>query len=289
MESSPELEELVDLLDLQRHGPHSFRGGSPTRRTRSLFGGQLVAQALVAAGRSTPGDRIPHSLHAYFLRPGDPLRPLEFAVETIRDGRNYHHRQVVVTQDDREIFRQLMGFTVNQPGPHYQPQGAVADQAVDPGSFTDYLDWTMAGTDNPDHPWRSESKPIEVTFEHAPPADPGGVVTGPLRMWMRLRGKVASSDPLVHAALLAWMSDTTLADLAILCHGRRWVDTGVVSVSLDHSMWFLEPARADGWLRFDQEVTHTAGGRGLVRGLFVTPEGREVAAVSQEAVVGLGD
>ncbi len=292
MESSPEFEELLDLLDLQPDGPLGFRGGSPKGRTRALFGGQLVAQALIAAGRTTPAERVPHSLHAYFLRPGDPTKPLDFAVEAIRDGRNYHHRQVVVTQQGREIFRQLAGFTVDQPGASYQALADTPDaatDAVDPASLTDYIGWTMAGTDNPDHPWPSETTAIEVTFEQAPPAERGAVVTGQLRMWMRLRGSVPGADPLLHGALLAWMSDKTLADLAILCHGYRWLDHGVSSVSLDHSMWFHEPARADGWLRFDQEVDRTAGGRGLVRGRFVTPDGRQVAAAAQEAVVGLPD
>jgi len=291
MESSPEFAELLDLLDLQPNGPHGFRGGSPKGRTRALFGGQLVAQALIAAGRTTPAERVPHSLHAYFLRPGDPTKALEFAVEAVRDGRNYHHRQVVVTQEGREIFRQLAGFTVDQPGPRYQALAEIdaAAEGVDPADFTDYIDWTMAGTDNPDHPWPSETTAIEVTFEQAPPAERGGVVTGQLRMWMRMRGSVPGSDPLLHGALLSWMSDKTLADLAILCHGRRWLDHGVTSVSLDHSMWFHEPARADGWLRFDQEVDRTAGGRGLVRGRFVTPDGRLVASAAQEAVVGLPD
>ena len=294
---SAEFVELLELLDLElldpdglTDDPRRFRGRSPRGRTRSVFGGQFVAQSLVAAGRTVPEGRVPHSLHAYFLRAGDPLVPIDYAVETIRDGRSYHHRQVVASQDGREVFRLLAGFTVDRPGPRYQPPlpGPPPD-GTDPAGHPGYVRWTMASSTVDEHPWEHEPTPLEITFEDAPAPVAGEPVFGVQRMWLRLQGTVPSDDPVLHAALLAWMSDKTLADLAILAHGSRWVDDGVVSLSLDHSMWFLEPVRADGWIRFDQQVDHTAGGRGLVRGSFVTPDGRQVAVATQEATVGLPD
>lgn len=301
-ERSDELDELLRLLDVQPDGPGCFRGDSPADRGRTVFGGQLIAQALIAAGRTVQPGRGPHSMHAYFLRPGDPRRPLIFTVEAVRDGRNYHHRQVSTHQDGKEVFRLVAGFTAGTDGPQYQaaptPEPTPEplellepiERAVppDPAHFADYAAWTMAAATVPYHPWQDEATPLQITFQNAPDVVSGEPVGGPLRMWMRLKGAVPGDDPTLHAALLAWISDKTLADLAILVHGRRWVDDGVTSLSLDHAMWFLEPARADGWLRFDQEVERTAGGRGLVRGAFFDAAGRHIATAAQEAVVGLG-
>jgi acyl-CoA thioesterase II len=325
MSSCPEFDELLTLLELEAAGPDRFVGRSPAGRTRSIFGGQFAAQALMAAGRTVPDGRAPHSLHAYFLRAGDPRRPIEYRTEVVRDGRTYHHRQVVAAQDGKEVFRLLAGFTAAGSGPYHQPPGGSVpvprpagaggghhpdgtvgadpdrppvppDRFLDgggrehgDGAWCDYVSWTMAGTDNTDHPWAGETTPLDVVLADPPDPAHGRPVPTPLRMWIRLRGTVPSEDPLLHAALLAWVSDKTLADLAILVHGRRWVDDGVTSVSLDHTMWFLEPARADGWLRFDQQVDHTAGGRGLVRGALCTADGRQVAIAAQEAIVGLPD
>lgn len=280
--------ELVGLLELERAGPTRFRAGSPADRTRSLFGGQLLAQALVAAGRTVEDTRVPHSLHAYFLRPGDPAVPLELAVEAVRDGRSYQHRQVVVSQRDREVFRLVGSFVTGLDGPWYQPPSSATE--ADPATFADYVSWTVEGSTRPEHPWASEPSAVELRYEAAPTPGPGGgsgAVTGVQRIWMRLHGTVPSEDPLLHAALLAWLSDKTLSDSTSLVHGHRWIDDGVSSLSLDHAMWFLEPARADGWLRFEQEVEATGRGRGLVRGSFVTAAGRRIASVAQEATLSL--
>jgi acyl-CoA thioesterase-2 len=280
--------ELLDLLDLERAGPSQFVGASPAGRNRSLFGGQLLAQALVAAGRTVDGGKVAHSLHAYFLRPGDPTVPLELAVEAVRDGRNYQHRQVVVHQRDREVLRLVTSFVVPQPGPTYQAPTTVSE--ADPATFTDYVRWTVEGSTNPGHEWANEDSPAELRFEEAPASGPHGgqhALTRPQRIWMRLHGTVPSEDPLLHAALLAWLSDKTLSDCLLLAHGHRWLDDGASSVSLDHSMWFLEPARADGWLCLEQSAEATAGGRGLARGSICTADGRRIASLAQEATVGV--
>ncbi len=280
--------ELLQLLDLEPAGPSSFRGASPVGRERSVFGGQLLAQALVAAGRTVGDDKVAHSLHGYFLRPGDPTIPLELAVEAVRDGRNYQHRQVTVHQRNREVFRLVASFVVRQPGPDYQAPTTVSE--ADPATFADYVRWTVEGSTNPEHEWASERTPVELRFEGAPRQGPrrgDHALTGPQRIWMRLHSTVPSDDPLLHAALLAWLSDKTLSDGMLLAHGHRWIDAGASSLSLDHSMWFLAPTRADGWLCLEQEVEATAGGRGLARGTFSSADGRRIAAVAQEATVDL--
>lgn len=275
--------ELLAVLDIERRGPATFRARSPHDRTRSIFGGQLLAQALIAAGRTAEHGRLVHSLHAYFLRPGDPARPLDITVETLRDGRAYQHRQAVISQEGKEVLRLLAGFVVPQEGATYQQPVTVGE--ADPAAFADYVRWTLDGSHQPDHPWASEARLVELRYEDAPPPEPGQRVEAPLRIWARLHDRIDSDDPVLHAALLAWISDKTLADLTVLVHGHRWLDPGVTSLSLDHAMWYAVAARADGWLLFEQEVLVTAARRGLVQGTFVSPTGRRLATATQEALL----
>lgn len=202
--SAASFDELLRLLDLEQTAPSRFRGASPAGRNRSVFGGQLLAQALMAAGRTVDDGKVAHSLHAYFLRPGDATTLMELAVEAVRDGRNHQHRQVVVRQRDREVFRLASSFVVRRPGPTYQAPTTIGE--ADPATFTDYVRWTVDGSTNPDHEWASEDSPVELRFEGAPPRGPHRgehALTGPQRIWMRLHGTVPSDDPLLHATLLA--------------------------------------------------------------------------------------
>ncbi|MEZ5231207.1 MAG: thioesterase family protein [Acidimicrobiales bacterium] len=283
----PAFAELLEVLQLDRVGPSRFRARSPHDRTRSIFGGQLIAQALVAAGHTAEHGRLVHSMHAYFLRPGDPALPLDIEVEAIRDGRAYQHRQAVVSQGGKEVLRLLAGFVVPQDGAAFQVPVAVGE--ADPAGFTDYIGWTLDGSRTPDHPWGEESRPVALRYEGAPPPEVGQRIERPLRIWCRLHDRVDSDDPILHAALLAWISDKTLADLTVLVHGYRWMDPGVSSLSLDHAMWYAGRVRADGWLLFEQEVLQTASQRGLVQGAFVSPTGQRLATACQEALVGLPD
>jgi acyl-CoA thioesterase-2 len=287
-----DLHDLLDVLDLDEDAADSFVGRTPASRTRSIFGGQFLAQALLAAGATVDGERPPHSLHGYFLRAGDPTLPIHYRVNVVRDGRGFSHRQVDATQDGRDVFRLLASFQRPVEGPdHDDPVAAAAGPADAPDDGgadpVDYHAWEAAGTDNPDHDALAAPGPVDIRFQGAPPPAYGQVVRGPQCLWTRIAGDVPGDSPLLHAALLAWLSDKTIADFATLAHGRRWVDTGADSLSLDHAMWFLRPARADRWLRFVQESPSSAGGRGLTRGEFVDGSGRRVASVVQEALITL--
>jgi acyl-CoA thioesterase-2 len=293
-----ELTDLLDVLDLEPTGADGdgdgeeggvFIGRTPASRTRSIFGGQFLAQALLAAGATVEAERPPHSLHGYFLRAGDPTVPIRYRVGRLRDGRSFSHRQVDASQDGRDVFRLLASFQRPVEGPDHDEAVAGATDAAeepdDPSLDVDYHAWEAAGTDNPTHDALTAPGPVAIRFRGAPPPEWGQVVRGPQCLWARIVGDVPSDSPLLHAALLAWLSDKTIADFATLAHGRRWVDSGTDSISLDHAMWFLRPARADRWLRFVQESPSSTGGRGLTRGDFVDARGRRVASAVQETLI----
>jgi acyl-CoA thioesterase II len=282
-------------LDVTPVGGGAFEGRSPQARSRPVFGGQFLAQALVAAGRTVEAGRVPHSLHAYFLRSGPPYVPICYEVEAVRDGRGFSHREVVARQESKEVFRLACSFQVPAPGlDHDGPApgvdvgvlgGAGGAGTVDPASFPGYVDWARASTDNQDHEWFTEEPPLDIRFEGAPPPADRTPMVGPWRLWMRMRERVPSDDPVLHAALLAWMSDKTVSDVTLFPHGRRWTDAGSDVLSLDHAMWFLRPSRADEWALFLHEAPFTGGGRGLARGDLFSLGGGRVASVVQEALV----
>jgi acyl-CoA thioesterase-2 len=280
-----DLAELLDVLNLRPAGASVFEGRSPGGRTRSVFGGQFLAQALVAAGRTVPPDRRPHSLHAYFLRAGNPSVPIRYEVDEVRDGRGFSHREIHASQQGREVFRLMTSFQVPQSGPEYDEVVPMND--VDPEALPDYDAWGLAGTDNAAHDVYTVPSPVDLRYETEAEPCFGQVVQGPQRVWARIAGKVPGEDPLLHAALLAWLSDKTAADFAPLAHGHRWTDVGTDSLSLDHAMWFLRPARADRWLLYRQGSPSTTGGRGMTSGELCTPDGTRVAMMVQEVLITL--
>ncbi len=288
--------QLVDVLTPEPIGQDRhdrFRGSSPTDRDRQIYGGQYLAQALLASAATVDPDRSPHSLHAVFLRPGSPGRPIEYRVDRIRDGRTASHRSVMAIQDDVEIFRQHVSFQIDRAGPSYPPPEPPGSD-LDPSSLMPYREWVRDLSDQPDHDWFTENRPIDLRIEHPPSTMPRSPIEQPIDVWMRLvvdpaddpnTGLVdlTGASPVVHAALLAWMSDKTIADVTLYPHGRSWTDQGADLLSLDHAMWFFEPVRADRWHRLRHEVPATRRGRGLARGEFTTTDGVVVASVAQEA------
>jgi len=279
-----DLDELLAVLRLEGEGGDLFTGRSPADRDRPVYGGQFLAQALLAAGATVEPGRAPHSLHAYFVRSGPAQVPIDYVVDRVRDGRNFSHRAVVARQDGKEVFRLIASFQVPSSGLSHQEPFEVPT-GTDPAAFPGYRAWVADLSDNDDHPWFREQVPVDIRFEDAPPARPRRPIGGTLRIWMRLVGRVPSDDPTLHAALLAWMSDKTISDVTMYPHGRSWTDAGTDILSLDHAMWFYEPARADEWVLFTHETPATRGGRGLARGDLVTLDGRRVGAVAQEALL----
>jgi acyl-CoA thioesterase-2 len=284
--------DLVELLDLAAAGPGRFTGRSATLGLPQLFGGQLVAQSLIAAGRTVDG-RSPHSLHAHFLRPGRPDDPLEFHVEPLREGRLLATRQVTVRQDDRPICQAVLSFAQAVEGPRHGrspapvppadellPLPEVAARFGGLGPVWDgFLSVDVRLPHPPDAPPPERPGPLGAV-RPAQPADP---------VWMRVAGPLPD-DPLVHAAALLYLSDLMLISASVAPHGyhlghERAFDEQWVAVSLDHAVWFHAPARADAWLLFEQVSPVAGDGRALMHAAVFDAAGVPTATVVQEALV----
>ncbi|BDH10004.1 acyl-CoA thioesterase [Streptomyces hygroscopicus] len=287
------LESLLGLLALERIEQDIFRGRSRPSVVPRVFGGQVAAQALVAAGRTVPADRPPHSLHAYFLRPGDPGAPIVYTVDRIRDGRSFTTRRVVAVQHGQPVFHLSASFQVTEDGLEHQepmppapdplelPTAAemlprYADRFVDPGVAERLLESRAA---------------IDLRYVDAPPFGTVGEIRDPRsQVWFRTQGKLDDDGeiprPLLDICLVTYVSDMTLLDSILLAHGRGgWAVGDVVGASLDHAMWFHRPLRADEWLLYDQESPTAQGGRGLGKGRIFTADGQLAVSVIQEGVI----
>ncbi|MCU1618792.1 MAG: Acyl-CoA thioesterase [Modestobacter sp.] len=277
---------LQDILDLEQIEVHVFRGRSrPTAATRT-FGGEVASQALVAAGRTAPADRPVHSLHAYFLRPGDPGEPILYTVDAIRDGRTFTTRRVVAVQRGEPIFHLSASFAVVEEGfAHQRPQL----DAPDPDDLPTAAQ-TLEHADERSRTWLtriSEAFPLELRFPDELPrfATVRGERRDPhQRLWLR-SAQPLDDEPLIHACAATYASDLLLLSSALPPHGVVIDDPGVLLASLDHAVWFHAPFRADEWLLYDQEGTWAGGSRALCRGRFFDRHGTLVASVVQEGLV----
>jgi len=277
---SAALADLVALLDLERLEVNHFRGHSLDGNNRvRIFGGQVAGQALVAAGRTVPADRFVHSLHAYFLRPGDPKVPVLYVVDRIRDGRSFTTRRSVGVQHGEAIFHLSASFQQPEEGPEHQdPMPAAPDPESLPTFAERFAPYAEALGE-----WYTRPRPIDTRYtaplqrgrEPGPPSQ---------QVWFRADG-VLPDDPLLHACVLAYASDMTLLDSVLLPHGIRWTDEEFMGASLDHAMWFHRPFRTDRWLLYDQASPSATGARGLGRGEIFDDEGRLVVSVVQEGLV----
>ncbi|MGH7322230.1 MAG: acyl-CoA thioesterase [Candidatus Rokuibacteriota bacterium] len=277
---SAALDGLVDLLDLEAIEVNIFRGRSPDEKRQRVFGGQVAGQALVAAGRTVAQGTV-HSLHAYFLRPGDPTVPILYEVDRIRDGRSFTTRRVVAIQHGQPIFNLSTSFHVAEPGlDHQLPMPEVPDPEGLP-TFHERL----APVKEKLGDWYTRPRPIDTRYVDEPFADRAAGPRPPRqRVWMRADGRLPD-DPLLHACVVAYASDITLLDSIILPHGVSWYDGVLMMASLDHAMWFHRPFRADDWLLYDQESPSAFGARGLARGSIFSLEGGLVVSVAQEGLV----
>ncbi|MER5653559.1 MULTISPECIES: acyl-CoA thioesterase II [Streptomyces] len=288
---SEALQSLLDLLDLERIEEDIFRGRSRSAVVPRVFGGQVAAQALVAAGRTVPGDRHAHSLHAYFLRAGDPGAPIVYTVDRIRDGRSFTTRRVVAVQHGQPIFHLSASFQTYEEGLEHQ---ATMPPAPDPETLPTaaellprYAD-RFSGSDVLERLLETRES-VDLRYVDPPPYGTVGEPREPRsQVWFRTNGKLdgAVDQPLLHVVLATYVSDMTLLDSVLLAHGRGgWVTGDVVGASLDHAMWFHRPFRADEWLLYDQESPSASGGRGLGQARIYTRDGRLAISVIQEGVV----
>jgi acyl-CoA thioesterase-2 len=285
------LQQLLDLLDLERVEEDIFRGDSRFAVVPRVFGGQVAAQALVAACRTVPEGRLPHSLHAYFLRPGDPGAPIVYTVDRIRDGRSFTTRRVVAVQHGQPIFHLSASCQTWEEGlEHQEPMPDAPDPETLP-TAEELMPRHAHLFDDPSVPERLLAARAAVDLRYAgdPPFASAGTPRPPRsQVWFRTNGKLDGplDDPTLHICLTTYVSDMTLLDSVLLAHGRGgWAVGDVVGASLDHAMWFHRPFRADDWLLYDQESPTAQGGRGLAHGRLFTRDGRLVASVIQEGVV----
>jgi acyl-CoA thioesterase-2 len=277
------VDQLVAILDLEELEVNIFRGRSPEENRQRVFGGQVAGQALVAAGRTVERGLV-HSLHAYFLRPGDPATPILYQVDRIRDGRTFTTRRVVAIQHGHAIFHLSASFQPEEPGPDHQiPMPAAPDPDSLP-TFEERMRKVADRLPKEAQQWMGRDRPIEVRavvggnpFRPTPRA-PRQLV------WIRASGRLP--DPLLlHQCVVAYASDMTLLDTATLPHAIAWNDPGYLMASLDHAMWFHRPFRADEWLLYAQESPSAHGARGFTTGHLFTRDGRLAVSVAQEGLI----
>jgi acyl-CoA thioesterase-2 len=280
---SDALDRLVGLLDLEQIEVDIFRGRSLEERVQRVFGGQVAGQALVAAGRTVPDDRPVHSLHAYFIRPGDPAVPLVYTVDRVRDGRSFTTRRVDAVQHGRPIFTLSASFHHAEQGlVHAMPMPRVPPPE-DLRRNSERLEEALGGK----LPRHFRDSPIDLRsvgpLSIEAERDPSLRSTQNL-IWLRVDGDLPD-DPLLHVCLMTYASDLTLLDTVLRAHGVSWYDGHTSGASLDHAMWFHRPFRADQWLLYAQESPIAFGARGLARGEVFTAAGDLVVSVVQEGLI----
>jgi acyl-CoA thioesterase-2 len=275
------LDDLVTLLDLEPIEVNVFRGRSPDENRQRVFGGQVAGQALVAAGRTIDeAGRSVHSLHAYFLRPGDPNIPILYEVDRVRDGRSFSTRRVVAIQHGQAIFVLHASFHVHEPGLDHQVP--MPDGVPDPETLPDFKT-RMAPHREQLGEMYDRPRPIDLRYVDADPMSRRGVPSPGQRVWLRADGRLPD-DSVLHTCIVTYASDMTLLDTSLLPFGLAWGDPGVQMASLDHAMWFHRPFRADEWLLYDQWAISTSNARGLAGGSIFSRAGELVVTVVQEGL-----
>ena len=280
------VEELIALLDLEPIEVNIFRGISPQDRSQRVFGGQVLGQALVAASR-TVENRLAHSLHAYFLLPGDPKVPILYEVDRSRDGKSFSSRRVVAIQHGRPIFHMSVSFDVAETD---QLEHQIeAPKVPHPDTLPSEDDLRRKYIDQIPEQYRDhflrkrpiEIKPVQSSDIFRPEKRP------PFQsVWIRATDKLPDEISL-QQCILAYASDMTLLDTALLPHGIGWFDDKIQMASIDHAMWFHRPFRADQWLLYVQDSPSAFGARGFNRGTIYTEDGTLVASVAQEGLMRL--
>jgi acyl-CoA thioesterase-2 len=280
---SAAIEELVSILDLEQLDLNLFRGRSPQVGWQRVFGGQVIGQALVAAVR-TVEDRPPHSMHAYFLLPGDPKVPIIYDVDRIRDGNSFTTRNVTARQHGHPIFSMLVSFHSDEPGLQHQAKMPDVPGPEKLPSDTQIRDNILPTLPETVRRYYERERPIELR-----PVEFGRylgqkIESGKFNVWIRTTGPLPDT-PALHQCVLAYASDMTLLDTALVPHGRSLFEQDFMGASLDHALWLHRPFRADDWLLYSQDSPNLHGARGFSRGLIFKQDGTLVASVAQEGLV----
>ena len=277
------LDQLLTILDIERLEENLFRGLSPQVGWQRVFGGQVIGQALVAANRTVNG-RLTHSLHAYFLRAGDPSVPIIYNVDRIRDGGSFTTRRVVAVQHGQAIFSMAASFHREETGlehqikmPEVPPPESLPSEAELKACLIDRVPPQVKAYWERERPL--EIRPVDLSRYLTP-----GNHDPSQQVWIRATGELSNEQSL-HQCVLAYASDFTLLDTALIAHGRFVFDPKLILASLDHALWFHRKLRADEWLLYAQDSPISGGGRAFCRGMLFTRDGKLVASTAQEGLL----
>jgi acyl-CoA thioesterase-2 len=280
------IETLLSILDLEPLEHNLFRGRSPQVGWQRVYGGQVIGQALVAASRTVSEDRHIHSLHGYFLRPGDPAVPIIYDVDRIRDGGSFTTRRVVAIQHGQAIFSMSASFQTLEDGLEHQVEMQNVPMPEDLPSEQDLKEKLLqVAPPNVRKYWERERpielRPVDLThYFSSKKLDPVQHV------WVRATNPLPD-DQRIHQCVLAYASDMTLLDTSLFPHGKSVFSPDIQPASLDHSMWFHRPFRADEWMLYTTDSPSSSGGRGMNRGTLYSRDGQLIASTAQEGLIRL--
>jgi len=277
------VQDLIDHLTLETLDTNLFRGQSVYIGTNRVFGGQVLAQALAAAAMTVDeGDT--HSLHAYFLRPGDPAAPIIYEVDRARDGRSYASRRVVAIQHGEQIFNLSASFQVREPGLEHQvpmpdvpPPEELTDDGTPPAAVLEQLPEKQRRMFEQQRPF--EFRVVEP-FDYVRPQQ----MAATQHVWLRAVGRLPDDEHL-HRCLLAYVSDYSLLATAVRPHGTAYLSGQLIMASIDHAMWFHRSPRVDDWLLYSMDSPSASGARGFARGTLHSRDGRLIASTAQEGLI----
>jgi acyl-CoA thioesterase II len=278
------IEQLIQTLDLEKLEENLFRGVSPQVGWQRVFGGQVIAQALVAAQRTVDEDRHVHSLHAYFMRPGDPSVPIIYEVDRIRDGKGFNTRRVVAIQHGKAIFSLSASFQVDEVGFDHQVAMPEVPQPEQLNGETEIREKYISNASEHIRRYWLSKRPIEIS-----PVNPDDYfmrrkLEPTQSIWVRTTGPVPEGRRL-KTAVLAYLSDMTLLDTSLYAHGTSVFEANLQAASLDHAMWFHRDVDLSDWLLYTQDSPSASGARGMTRGSLFTRSGILIASVAQEGLI----
>lgn len=278
------VDDLLSILDLEPLEHNLFRGMSPQVGWQRVFGGQVIGQALVAASRTVPQERSVHSLHGYFLRPGDPAVPIIYEVDRIRDGGSFTTRRVVAIQHGKPIFSVAASFQTFEEGLDHQAVMPDVPMPEDLPGEAELKEKFLAHAPEPVRRYWERDRPIELRPVDMTHYFSRSKLTPSQNVWVRASAALPD-DPRIHSCVLAYASDMTLLDTSLFAHGTSVFDPKLQVASIDHAMWFHRPFRADEWLLYAEDSPSASGGRGFTRGSLFSRDGQLVASVAQEGLI----
>ncbi len=284
------LATVLDVLDIEELDTDLFRGRSLPQPGGRVFGGQVLAQSLLAAARTVDDARPPHSVHGYFLRAGDAGRGITFTVERLRDGRSFSARRVHAMQNGQPILTLTASFQEEQPGLEHTDSPPAATPP--PESVPSALE-VLGAVSHPVATFWTQTAAFDIRHvEESIYLDPAATSTSRQMVWMRARGVVPGTGPaaeVLHRALMAYACDQVMLEPLLRRHGRSWATRGLSIASLDHAMWFHRPACVDEWLLYVQYAPSASGGRGLGSARVYRQDGTLVASIAQEGMIRVPD